>query len=84
MQRHGGLRIDELRAFGLDPAEVIAVSASVNPYGPSPRVRDARSRLDLSRYPDPDSLALTEEIGEAVSQGTLRRITSPSNFEGRP
>ncbi|MGD9892969.1 MAG: histidinol-phosphate transaminase [Dehalococcoidia bacterium] len=62
MQRHGGLRTDELRAFGLDPGAMTDFSASVNPYGPSPRVREALSRLDLSRYPDPDSLALTEEI----------------------
>jgi histidinol-phosphate aminotransferase len=62
MQRHGGLRSDELRAFGLDPATVIDFSASVNPYGPSPKVWDALSRLDLSRYPDPDCLALTEAI----------------------
>jgi len=62
MQSHGGLRADELRAFGLSGAEMIDFSASVNPLGPSPRVREALSRLDLSRYPDPDSLTLTEEI----------------------
>jgi histidinol-phosphate aminotransferase len=62
MQRHGGLRIDELRAFGLDPSGVIDFSASVNPFGPSPRVRDALASLDLSRYPDPDSTTLTEEL----------------------
>jgi histidinol-phosphate aminotransferase len=62
MQRHGGLRTDELRAFGLDPKEVIDFSASINPFGPSPRVREALQSLDLSRYPDPDSLALTEQI----------------------
>lgn len=62
MQQHGGLRADELRAFGLDPDAVIDFSASVNPYGPSPKVREALACLDLSRYPDPDSLLLTEEI----------------------
>lgn len=62
MQLHGGLRTDELRAFGLDPSGMLDFSASVNPYGPSPTVWEALSRLDLSRYPDPDSLVLTEEI----------------------
>jgi histidinol-phosphate aminotransferase len=62
MQQHGGLRTDELRAHGLDPAAVIDFSASVNPYGPSPAVREALARLDLSRYPDPRALELTEAI----------------------
>lgn len=62
MQAHGGLRTDELRAFGLDADAVIDFSASVNPLGPSPRVAAALAQVDLSRYPDPDSLALTEEL----------------------
>ena len=56
------MRVDELRAFGLDAGEVLDFSASVNPLGPSPRVREALARLDVSRYPDPQSLALTEEL----------------------
>ena len=62
MQQHGGLRTDELRAYGLDPATVLDFSASVNPLGPSPRVREALARLDLSRYPDPECLELTEAL----------------------
>jgi histidinol-phosphate aminotransferase len=61
-QVHGGLRSDELRALGMDPSQVIDFSASINPLGPSPRVADALVQLDISRYPDPTSLALTEEI----------------------
>lgn len=37
-------------------------SASVNPYGPSPRVRAALADLDLSRYPDPRCTALVEAL----------------------
>ncbi len=62
MQAHGGLREDELRTLGKRPDEVIDFSASVNPFGPSPRVREALSRLDLSRYPDPSSFALREAL----------------------
>ena len=62
MQVHGGLRTDELRAFGLNAADVLDFSASVNPFGPSPRVREALERLEIARYPDPQSLVLTEEL----------------------
>lgn len=62
VQAHGGIRLDEARALGLDPGEMLDFSASVNPFGPSPRVREAMARVDLSRYPDPQSLALTEAL----------------------
>ena len=62
MQQHGGLRTDELRAHGLRAEEVLDFSASVNPLGPSPRVREALATLDLARYPDPDCLALIEAL----------------------
>jgi histidinol-phosphate aminotransferase len=62
VQLHGGLRTDELRAFGLGPADVLDFSASVNPLGPSPRVREALAGLDLAHYPDPDCLELTEAL----------------------
>ena len=62
VQQHGGLRTDELRAHGFDPADVIDFSASINPYGPSPRVGEALARVDLARYPDPLSLELTEAL----------------------
>jgi L-threonine-O-3-phosphate decarboxylase len=62
MQQHGGLRLAELRALDLDGAELIDFSASVNPYGPSPRVAEAIRAVDLARYPDPDCTALREAI----------------------
>ena len=63
-QQHGGLRPDELRELGLNAGDLLDFSASVNPLGPSPRVRDALAGLDLARYPDPTSLALTEALAE--------------------
>lgn len=72
MQLHGGLRTDELRALGLEAGEVLDFSASVNPLGPSPRVREALERLDLSRYPDPESLALKEALAELHGVGPER------------
>src|SRR4051794_14866785 len=53
-QQHGGLRPSELAGFGLNAAEVIDFSASVNPLGASPRAVAALSTVDYSRYPDPE------------------------------
>lgn len=64
MQQHGGFQAAEARALDIDPAAVIDFSASVNPYGPSPRVAEALRDLDLARYPDPDCVALTEAIAQ--------------------
>lgn len=63
-QMHGGLREDELLALGMSPDEVIDFSASVNPLGPSPRVRAALDALDLSRYPDPTAFTLRRALAE--------------------
>ncbi len=59
---HGGLRDAEARALGLDPAEGLDFSASVNPLGPSPLVRDALARLDPSAYPDPECRDLRDAL----------------------
>ncbi|MEK7874461.1 MAG: hypothetical protein AAB502_11475 [Chloroflexota bacterium] len=59
---HGGLRDTEARALGLDPAQVLDFSASVNPLGPSPLVREALARLDPSAYPDPECRALRDAL----------------------
>jgi len=59
---HGGARVAELRGLGLQPDEVIDFSASVNPYGPSPRVQAALRRSPLGRYPDPECTLLVEAL----------------------
>lgn len=59
---HGGARLAELRSLGLRPDEVIDFSASVNPYGPSPRVVAALRSTELDRYPDPDCTLLVEAL----------------------
>ena len=66
---HGGARPAELRALGLRPEDVIDFSASVNPLGPPPAVREALARLDPSAYPDPDCTELREALAarEGVS-----------------
>ena len=50
---HGGLDLAETSALGIDPATVLDVSASVNPFGPSPVVQRAIRGAPVDVYPDP-------------------------------
>ena len=51
-EAHGGLRPAELRALGLDPANVLDFSVNVNPFGPAPGLLAVLSAYDPSSYPD--------------------------------
>jgi len=66
VQTHGGLRADELRAYGLRAEEVLDFSASINPLGASPRAVAALASVDYARYPDPGCTELRERIAAAV------------------
>lgn len=47
------------------PDQIVKLDANENPYGPSPRVRDALAQaLFLHIYPDPDATALREALAE--------------------
>jgi histidinol-phosphate aminotransferase len=63
---HGGVSPAELRALRLTQDTVIDFSVSINPLGHPPMVRDALSKMDISAYPDTESL----EFRKAVSQVT--------------
>ncbi len=76
-QAHGGLRVEELRALGLAPADVIDFSASINPLGASPAAVAALLNVDYSRYPDPGATALREAI--ARSAGVNPEEVLPGN-----
>ncbi len=49
---HGGPDEAELAALGLWPEDVLDFSASTNPFGPPPGVREALAVCDITRYPD--------------------------------
>ena len=73
---HGGIKEAELRALGLRPEDCLDFSASVSPLGPPDGVADAVAGVDLSAYPDPHCLALTEVIAahhgvDGVSSGNV-------------
>ena len=59
---HGGIKEAELRALGLRLEECLDFSASVSPLGPPGGVAEAIAAVDLTAYPDPHCLALTETI----------------------
>ena len=69
---HGGIKEAELRALGLQLEDCLDFSASVSPLGPPDGVAQAIAAVDLTAYPDPHCLALTEAIaahhvGDGVS-----------------
>jgi histidinol-phosphate/aromatic aminotransferase/cobyric acid decarboxylase-like protein len=51
--RHGGDGPAVARALGLDPAHVVDLSASLNPYAPDVARLASRHLESLRRYPDP-------------------------------
>jgi len=59
---HGGPVDDELRALGVDPARLLDVSASTNPYGPCPEVARAVRDAAIDRYPDPTGRAARQVL----------------------
>lgn len=61
---HGALDFGELERLGLRPDEIIDFSVNGNPYGPSPRVREALASVQIGRYPDRECLALRRAILE--------------------
>ncbi|MFP5257832.1 MAG: cobyric acid synthase, partial [Acidobacteriota bacterium] len=64
---HGGNRRALAAAAGRAPGEILDASASINPLGPPPWLRDVLSSAvsDLVHYPDPEA---TELIAAAVAR----------------
>ena len=51
--------------LGRSPEEIIKIDANENPYGPSPKVKQALANLQYTHiYPDPDSRLLRRELAE--------------------
>jgi histidinol-phosphate aminotransferase len=59
---HGALDYSELERLSLHPWEVLDFSVNANPYGPSPRVREAVANAAIDRYPDRECLELRRAI----------------------
>jgi histidinol-phosphate/aromatic aminotransferase/cobyric acid decarboxylase-like protein len=50
---HGGPVLDELRALGIDAADLLDFSVNLNPYGPAPAMIEAILSAAIDVYPDP-------------------------------
>jgi histidinol-phosphate aminotransferase len=61
---HGGPDAAELAALGLRPEDVLDFSASTNPCGPPPGVREALAACDITRYPDRAAAPLRQALAE--------------------
>jgi histidinol-phosphate aminotransferase len=73
---HGALDYGELERLGLHPQDMLDFSVNANPYGPSPRVREAVANTVIDRYPDRECLALRRAILEYELNGTNLPLSS--------
>ena len=44
------------RRYGLEPANIVKLGSNENPYGPSPRAKEALASAAMERYPEPEAL----------------------------
>lgn len=67
---HGALDYAELARRGIQPEDVVDFSENSNPFGPSPRVREALAKAiagkEIAHYPDREALALRRDIAQHV------------------
>lgn len=59
---HGALVPRDLKAAGHTPEAVLDFSTNINPFGPSPAVRQALANLDPAPYPDRHADAISQAI----------------------
>lgn len=66
MPEHGGLDEQEVRELGLDPAEVLDLSANIAPISLPPGVMDAVRRCSPDAYPDRHYRRLRHALGRML------------------
>jgi len=76
---HGGDGLAVARALGLDPAEVVDLSQSLNPVAPDIAPLAARHLDALRRYPDPS--AATAALAEAMGVDRRRLVLTNGGSE---
>ena len=76
---HGGTVYAAARYLGVTPGEILDFSASINPLGPPPGVREAvMTAFDqIGHYPDPDATELREAL--ARRHGIMPSEVCPTN-----
>jgi histidinol-phosphate aminotransferase len=64
---HGAVNRAELATLGIDPASILDFSASVNSFGPSPRVIEAIANSSIHCYPDRDATEFRKVLASHLS-----------------
>jgi len=64
---HGGIDDAELANLGVDPAHVLDLSVSINPFGPCTAVAQALAHAPYHRYPDPEARACRRTMADALA-----------------
>jgi histidinol-phosphate aminotransferase len=64
---HGGPDLEELSRLGLNATQILDFSVCTNPFGPSPRVREALAQVRLEQYPDREARGLRGALAEIHS-----------------
>jgi len=74
---HGGFHADEWNTLG----RVIDFSSNINPFGASPRVREAMTNVPIERHPDPDASELRDAIATRVNVSPEQVIVGNGSLE---
>lgn len=70
------------RRLGRAPEDIVKLDANENPYGPSPRAREAIARANaLHIYPDPDQTLLREAIAAYIGVPTAHILCGAGGDE---
>ena len=78
---HGGLDLAELRRMGIRPSDVLDFSTNINPLGPPAAVRDAVTKVDLTKYPDRQCLALRDALAARLGVGPEQILVGNGSTE---
>lgn len=73
---HGGLRADELATLGIDPVDVLDLSANLHPFGPHPHVLLTAREADLRHYPEAHAASLRAAIAARTGLETAQVLVT--------
>ncbi|MBC7821849.1 MAG: histidinol-phosphate aminotransferase family protein [Planctomycetaceae bacterium] len=78
---HGAVNNAELIERGIDPRTVLDFSASINPFGPSPQVLEALTKVPIDRYPDREATELRQALAARLDVPTESVIAGNGSSE---
>lgn len=76
---HGGLRHEELAALGIDPIDVVDLSANLNPYGAHADVLLEAREADLRHYPEAHAETLRAAIARFEGIEPAQVLVTPGS-----